>query len=129
MRCKFDGNLRDVILTADTAEATFLTAEHRIVILYALADSQVTVAARDAQVVSMQRTGACAMRLQWDAAVGGHVVSSRSPFLRRQEPSDLDCSKKRARKQKTPGPCFRSGDEIFRALCVLKPPTNTPQKT
>lgn len=55
MRCKLDGDLRDVTLTADTAEATFITTEHRVAILCALADSLVTVAARDTQVVSMQR--------------------------------------------------------------------------
>ena len=51
-----DGNLRDFILTAGTADDSFITAEHRTVILYALADSQIDVAAYDTQVVSTQRT-------------------------------------------------------------------------
>lgn len=50
-----DGDLRDVILTAGTADNTFITTEHRTAILYALADSQVTVAAYDTQAVCTQR--------------------------------------------------------------------------
>jgi hypothetical protein len=50
-----DSDLRDVILTAGTANDTFVTAEHRTAILYALADSQVSVAAYDSRAVSTQR--------------------------------------------------------------------------
>lgn len=50
-----DGVLRDVILTAGTADDTFITTEHRSAILYALADSQISIAAYDAQAVSTQR--------------------------------------------------------------------------
>jgi hypothetical protein len=50
-----DGDLRDVILTAGTADAVFVTTEHRTAILYALADSQVSVAAHDTQAVATQR--------------------------------------------------------------------------
>ena len=50
-----DGDLRDIILTAGTADDTFIATEHRIAILYALADSQVNVAALGTQTVSTQR--------------------------------------------------------------------------
>ena len=50
-----DGDLRDVILTAGTADDSFTTTEHRTAILYALTDSQVIVAAHDTQAVSTQR--------------------------------------------------------------------------
>ncbi len=50
-----DGDLRDVILTAGTADDTFITREHRVALLYALADSQVSVAAYDTQAVATQR--------------------------------------------------------------------------
>lgn len=49
-----DHDLRDVILTAGTANASFITSEHRAAILYALEDAQVTVAARSAQVAHTQ---------------------------------------------------------------------------
>lgn len=50
-----DGDLRDVILTAGTSDDTFITTEHRTAILYALADSQVSVAAHNTQAVATQR--------------------------------------------------------------------------
>ena len=50
-----DGDLRDIILTAGTSDDTFVTTEHRTAILYALADSQVSVAAYDTHAVSTQR--------------------------------------------------------------------------
>ena len=50
-----DGDLRDIILTAGTADDTFATTEHRTAILYALADAQVSVAAYDTQTVATQR--------------------------------------------------------------------------
>ncbi len=50
-----DGDLRDIILPAGTKGDTFITTEHRTAILYALADSQVSVAAHDTQTVSTQR--------------------------------------------------------------------------
>ena len=49
-----DGDLRDIILTASTAEATFITTEHRAALLYALKDSQIAVAARHTQAVRTQ---------------------------------------------------------------------------
>jgi Protein of unknown function (DUF2917) len=49
-----DSDLRDVILTAGTAENSFITTEHRIATLYALADSQVSVAAHNTQAVATQ---------------------------------------------------------------------------
>ena len=50
-----DGELRDVILTAGTTEASFTTQHHRSALLYALADAQVSVAARSAQTAKTQR--------------------------------------------------------------------------
>lgn len=49
-----DNDLRDVILTAGTAESTFTTCEHRVAVLYALEDSQVAVAAPCTQVAYTQ---------------------------------------------------------------------------
>jgi len=49
-----DGNLRDIILTAGTAEDRFVTDQHRVAILYALQPSQIAVAAAGAQVAATQ---------------------------------------------------------------------------
>ena len=49
-----DGELRDVILTAGSNDDTFRTREHRVAIVYALADSQVKVSAADARAVYAQ---------------------------------------------------------------------------
>ncbi len=49
-----DGDLRDVILTAGSNEATFCTSEHRVAIVYALADSQVKVSAANERAVYVQ---------------------------------------------------------------------------
>ena len=49
-----DGELRDIILTAGSSDDTFRTSEHRVALVYALADSQVTVSAANQRVVYAQ---------------------------------------------------------------------------
>lgn len=50
-----DNDLRDIILTAGTTASTFTTPKHSVAVLYALQDSQITVAATDLQVAYTQR--------------------------------------------------------------------------
>ena len=49
-----DGDLRDIILTAGSHNDTFRTSEHRVAIVYALADSQVKVSAANERAVYAQ---------------------------------------------------------------------------
>jgi len=49
-----DNDLRDVILTAGTADASFTTDKHSAAVIYALEDSQVAVAAACTQVAYTQ---------------------------------------------------------------------------
>lgn len=49
-----DGDLRDIILTAGSNDDRFRTNEHRVAIVYALADSQVKVSAANERAVYAQ---------------------------------------------------------------------------
>ena len=49
-----DGDLRDIIVTAGSNDDTFRTTEHRVAIVYALADSQVMVSAANERTVYAQ---------------------------------------------------------------------------
>ena len=49
-----DGDLRDIILSAGSNDDTFRTSEHRVALVYALADSQVKVSAANERAVYAQ---------------------------------------------------------------------------